>query len=458
MKIPRALLDKYNQPVPRYTSYPPANHFTADFDNCDYIKALEASNRDEPVSISLYIHIPFCEKLCFYCGCNSISMQKEETIEAYVNALKLELKMLCQHLDPSRKVTQVHYGGGTPNAISATHLEAINQVIFDEFTLDKTAEIAIECNPAHLDETYMDALLQAGFNRFSLGVQDFNLQVLKTVNRAPAAMDVAHLVGYLKKGTPDVKVNLDFIYGLPHQTLESFQETLQKAIAANPDRLVTFSYAHVPWVKKYQEVLEKAGLPSPEEKISLFEQAYVQLSAAGYQAIGLDHFAKPDDELVAALNEKTLHRNFQGYCTRRTTGQVYAIGVSGIGQMKQAYAQSTKNLTQYISAINSGTFPIERGHHMTDEELLIREVINELMCNLHISWQTLAIRLDTTAEKLKHITQFSLQQMSEFEADGLILINNEDLQVTDTGKFFIRNLAVALDPGLNNTKQFSKSV
>lgn len=381
MEISRELIHKYNTAVPRYTSYPPANHFQEDFQEENALRLIDESNPGSPSNIAIYIHIPFCKKICFYCGCNTALMKQEETVAAYVETVKQEIRLVAARLDRSRKVSQIHYGGGTPNSINVRYLEELNQLIFDLFDFIPQPEIAIECHPAHLDELYLQRLLNARFNRFSIGVQDFNTDVLDTVNRAHAAMPVADIVRFLKEANPSISVNLDFIYGLPGQNVAGFTETIAKAIAIRPDRLVTFSYAHVPWLKKHQQVLEKKGLPSSEEKMDLFTASRNMLLQAGYEPIGLDHYVLPSDELNVALQNHQLHRNFQGYCTRRTTGQVYAFGVSSISQLERGYLQNVKDIALYMQTVNSGRLPVEKGLLLTDDELIIREVIEQLMCN-----------------------------------------------------------------------------
>ena len=322
MEIDSVLIAKYNVPVPRYTSYPPANQFQSPFSEQTYIRMLEESNTCLPENIAIYIHIPFCEKICFYCGCNTMLYKGEDLVRSYINALKTEILLLAGKIDKKRKVSQIHYGGGTPNAIDVSYLEEVNQMIFDLFDFIPQPEIAIECHPAHVNELYLQRLLNARFNRFSFGIQDFNTQVLKTVNRDLPAMPVTEIVSFLKRENPSVSINLDFIYGLPGQTVASFEATMQEAIAIQPDRLVTFSYAHVPWLKKHQQILEKKGLLTSNMKMDIFLSSRELLLQSGYQSVGLDHYVLPNDELSIALKNNQLHRNFQGYCTRRTTGQV----------------------------------------------------------------------------------------------------------------------------------------
>lgn len=459
MEINNTLIAKYNVPVPRYTSYPTANHFEQHFSEESFIQLLKASNDSQPANIAIYIHIPFCKKICFYCGCNTALYKGEHLVADYMAALKKEITMLSQHIDKNRKVSQIHYGGGTPNAIDVNYLEEINQLLFGLFDFIQQPEIAIECHPAHLNETYLQRLLQAGFNRFSLGVQDFNNEVLEAVNRNPAAMPVKDIVALLKRENPSVVVNLDFIYGLPNQTVASFTESIQQAIDIRPDRLVTFSYAHVPWLKKHQQTLEKKGLPTSTQKMDLFLTSRELLLNAGYQPIGLDHYVLPQDELYSALKNGQLHRNFQGYCTRRTTGQVYAFGVSSINQFENGYVQNEKDTKAYIAQINKGKPAMEKGLILTDNQKIIRSVIENIMCNQFLDITAFCEEQKITKEKFLQITHFSKDKIAAFLSDDLITFENDVLRVTPTGSFFIRNIAAAFDPEYQlQEKKYSTSV
>ncbi|MDP2888156.1 MAG: oxygen-independent coproporphyrinogen III oxidase [Bacteroidota bacterium] len=442
----RELLEKYNHPVPRYTSYPPANFFTDEFGPAKYMEAVDQSNEWNPQNISIYIHIPFCLKMCFFCGCNSYALRQKEVVDAYHKALLQEIKMVTSRLDKNRKVSQIHYGGGTPNAIPVEYLQKINELLFSSFQFIPDPEIAIEVNPAYLTFEQMTGLKKAGFNRFSLGIQDFDTEVLDAVNRDKPGMPVHELMAFLKQDSPEIAVNLDFIYGLPKQTALNFAETIQKAIELKPDRLVTFSYAHVPWVSKIQKKLEKVGLPASDEKIKMFEAAYSLLTQNGYEAIGMDHYANANDELTIARKNKQLHRNFQGYCTRRTTGQVYAFGVTGISQLSGVYAQNTKSIDEYIAKINQGELTTIKGYALTDQQVIVREVINELMCNEQIVWNGIGERLGFTSEEIKKNTTYNTELLQQFETDGIISLSEEKIQITADGQLFIRNVAASLDP------------
>lgn len=451
------LIEKYNTPVPRYTSYPPANFFTDSFTEAHYLKAVEESNSWNPKGVSLYFHIPFCKKMCFYCGCNSCPMSDLNTVREYVEALKDEVKIVSSHIEQWRSVSQVHFGGGTPNAIPVEYLKEIMALLYDTFTFDINAEIAIECNPAYLDAPYIEELKKAKFNRFSLGIQDFNLDVLRGVNRDPSTMPVAEIIDLLKRDNPQVAVNLDFIFGLPYQTVESFSDTIRQAIALKPDRLVTFSYAHVPWVNKTQTILEKKGLPTNEVKTKMFELASSLLTQSGYKAIGLDHFVLESDELYKAQQDKTLHRNFQGYCTRQTTGQVYAFGVSGISQLHKAYAQNTKLVDDYISSIKMSKLPIRKGYGLNIQEIAIREVITDLMCNMHLNWVDISGRFNMDIDEFKNLVNYKESRFVDFSKDNILNYSDISVNITEEGLPFIRNVAASFDPlvtGQNN--QFSK--
>lgn len=457
--IPEYLLLKYDKPVPRYTSYPPANLFREGSFSKQYPMVLQESNEQEPSNIAFYIHIPFCKKICFYCGCNSCTLGPANQVESYIKALLDEIRMVIPQLSSNRKVSQIHFGGGTPNSIPARYLRQITGLLSSSFDFIADPEIAIETNPAYLDEAYLNELLNIGFNRYSLGIQDFNNLVLKNVNRDPSAKPVKELMKIIKSAHPGNAVNLDFIYGLPGQSPESFRQTIETAAELSPDRLVTFSYAHVPWFKKHQAILEKKGLPGPEEKMNMFLASHKLLNQKGYKSLGLDHYVLPQDELWKAFQNRMLHRNFQGYCTRRTTGQVYAFGVSAISQLNAAYVQNTKDMKSYIQSIENHQFPIEKACFPDPGQLIVREVINELMCNMHIDFQYIADKLKIRKENILSVIRFKPEELMEFKSDGLLDFSEKAISITETGSLFIRNIAASLDPELTVGKGiYSKSV
>jgi len=458
MKVPHQLIQKYNTPVPRYTSYPPANFFSSEFTSEDYVQWLKLSNKEETQNISIYIHIPFCPKICHYCGCNTHLTRDTNKMRVYADALKKEILMVKRYLAPERRVSQVHWGGGTPNSLPIEMVEEIMKVIHQNFSFIDQPEIAMECHPALLDDLYIEKLIQLKINRFSLGIQDFNQKVLDNVNRDASSIPVEELVQMIRsyKGT---SVNLDFIYGLPFQDENSFAETIKKAIEISPDRLVTFSYAHIPWIKKAQKILEVRGLPAADKKMVMFETGYRLLTQNGYKAIGLDHFAKPEDELYLALKNRTLHRNFQGYCTRQTTGQVYAFGATGISQLDSAYAQNIKDTNTYVKQINSGSFAIEKGYKLNRTEKIIRHVINQIMCNYYLSWKDAEQVLGTSVSEIKNDVNYDEKILDQFSEEGLLNYNDDEISVNESGKFFIRNIAASFDPVLKTaSKKFSKAL
>lgn len=457
MRTPQLLIEKYNQAVPRYTSYPPANFFRP-ISSDSYRDMLIASNTQAPQNISLYFHIPFCSQLCHFCGCNTKHSQDTQEMRSYVEALKKEMQLIANIMDSNRQVSQIHWGGGTPNSLPIGMVAELMRSCHQLFSIAPQAEIAIECHPALLSHDYIRQLVDMGFNRFSIGIQDFNDQVLKNVNRAPSAIPMAQMMSHFRS-YPHIKVNFDFVYGLPYQTVDSFANTIKQAMALQPDRLVTFSYAHVPWIKKAQKILEKKGLPAANEKIMLFETAYDMLTQAGYHAIGLDHFAKAQDELYIALQNKQLHRNFQGYCTRQSTGQVYAFGVTGISQMANGYAQNTKDIATYIATIESGHFAVEKGYQLSQDEAIVRQAINEIMCNGYLSITQLAQQMASSTEHIIKVLAYTPERFAPFEKDGILTTDDNSLTLTDMGRFFVRLVAAELDPVFAQThKGFSRAL
>lgn len=447
------LLEKYNQMVPRYTSYPPANYFTEAFDAGNYLELLNQEGASD--SVALYFHIPFCKKICFYCGCNTCALGRGSQVEPYLAAIKTEMRMVTSHWNTKIRVGEIHFGGGTPNAISAAQMTELMAEIRSVFEVAPSAEIAIECHPGYLSQDYLDALLACGFNRFSLGIQDFDVSVLKTVNRDPSALPVQWIVDYLRSQNPRVTVNLDFIYGLPGQTVESFSASIKQAIAIRPDRLVTFSYAHVPWMKKNQTVIDETSLPEANVKTRMFEAARDLLQQAGYHLLGMDHYVLPGDSLYRAFQNKALHRNFQGYCTTRDS--VLAFGSSAIGQLKGGYVQNVKEVGRYIEMIGQGLLPVERGLTLSPSQRLVKGAIEQMMCNYGLDWNLLAQQLHVSLDELKQACGIVPGLFSDFEEDGLLECSCEKLAATPLGIMFIRNMAARMDPLMKNSdKRYSK--
>ncbi len=450
------IIQKYNRPVPRYTSYPPANYF-APCSEADYLTMCELSDNALQNNISFYLHIPFCRHLCHYCGCNSYPMAKPEMVKAYVDALHREIDLVASHISNDRRISQIHYGGGSPTSIPISMIRELNEHLLSIAPTIYRPEIAIECHPGYLTANDWQQLTECGFTRYSLGIQDLKTDVLTTVNRRPSMVDIGEILQILRSS--GATVNFDFIYGLPLQSADSFRQTIDQAASLRPDRLVTFSYAHLPRLFPRQQILDKAGLPSDSEKKLMYEVASQILVAVGYKPIGLDHFVLPDDELAVALDKGQLHRNFQGYCTRRTTAQVYAFGVTAISQLDDGYAQNGRDIAEYIDTINSGRLYIQRGYRLTEQEKMVREVIETLMCNYSLRWSDVASRMGVSVDEIRKACQYDETVIGQMATDGLIIFDADQIIMNSDGRPFVRSVAAALDPLMKNTdKQFSRPI
>ena len=433
---------------PRYTSYPPATHFTETYDDKDFINSVINSNIESPQNVSVYIHIPFCPQICHFCGCTTESGFTKPFLERYIDALIKEIEYVSKYIDKERKLTQIHWGGGTPNAISLKYIEKVTNKIKECFNLSSEYEMAIECSPAHLDFKHIELLKEFGFNRISLGIQDFNDKVLDAINRRRPKhpinqiIDKIHSEGFT--GT-----NIDLVYGLPLQTVENFNNSIEKAIELNTDRIVTFSYAHVPSILPRQKILENIGFPSAEEKAKMYNNAYEKFTKAGYVAIGMDHFCRPEDEFYIALKNNQLHRNFQGYCTKKTTGQVYGFGASSISQLFSAYSQNVKNAAQYIKKINEKNTAILRGYYVNKNEKIIRDVINSIMCNYYVDFSEISDKYQINTDEVKDLVDFKVEKFSDFVDLNIMNIENNKLVISHEARLFIRNIAMEFDPLLN---------
>jgi len=444
----KKLVKKYNDSGPRYTSYPPATFFNENFGDSEFIEMVRNSNDEKPENVSIYIHVPFCPQICHFCGCTTETGFTKPFLEKYVNAVIQEIELVSDNINSSRKVTQVHWGGGTPNAISYRHIEKITNKIKERFDFSDNYEMAIECNPAHLEFHHIELLKKFGFNRISLGIQDFREDVLEAINRKPSKKPLEQIVKKIRDegftGT-----NIDLVYGLPLQTVESFNKTLERAIKLDTDRIVTFSYAHVPSIIHRQKVLENIGFPDSNEKAQMYENSFHKLTDAGYVSIGMDHYSKPEDDFAVALSEKKLHRNFQGYCTRSTTGQVYGFGASSISQLDSAYAQNIKNASSYIENIERKGLAIFRGYSLNKNEKIIRHVINSLMCNYYVDFKEVSSYFNISLFQLKDILEFSESKFNDFIGDKLMKIIDDKIFIHDIGRLFTRNISMRFDPLLS---------
>lgn len=443
---------KYSKPGPRYTSYPTALEFSDEFSYDEYIKRLKEC--DKP--LSLYFHLPFCRSACYFCGCNVIYTSKSDKMSRYLDYLERELEILSNVVDTNRSVVQMHFGGGTPTFYSASELNRIIKAIkkhFKNFASD--AEISCEIDPRFLNEEQLQVLSSHGFNRVSFGVQDFDEQVQKEIHRIQP-YDITQNAVNLARKYGMISVNTDLIYGLPYQSLESFKRTLELGVSLNPDRFAIFNYAHVPWIKKSMRKFDETTLPSPKTKLEILKYTMEYLPNHGYKMIGMDHYAKPGDELFKALENGSLHRNFQGYTTKGGA-QLIGIGLTSIGEGDDYYAQNYKDMASYEAAIDAGKLPNAKGIYLNSEDRLRKSVIMELMANFALD--------------IKRVeSEFSINFFEHFKAEldelgdlvQFMNINNDKIEINPTGTLLIRNIAMCFDEymakfkGVNNS--FSKTV
>ncbi len=435
------VLEKYNQPGPRYTSYPTAVHFNSDFNEQSFIREIKSSNTgDKMTDISLYFHFPFCHELCFFCACNMIVTHNPVRVERYLDRLKREIELIGSYIHPDRKVVQMHWGGGTPTYLTPDQLRDIYNHINGHFNFSEDAEISIEIDPRTVGDNRLSILKELGFNRVSFGLQDFNPLVQKEVNRIQTYEQNAFVIEESRRLSFD-SINVDLMYGLPHQTITSYKDTLDKVLSFSPDRLAVFNYAHVPWLKKHQAVLPNDVMPGTSERLNILKHVIERLTGAGYVYIGMDHFARPDDELSLAMANRTLYRNFQGYSTRANT-EIYALGMSSISQLESAYAQNLKSVKEYEQRIDAGLPATHLGVKLTAEDQLRRYVINEIMCNNRIVKTEVERRF-----KISFDDHFNgiMPDLDVFIDDGLVEVSTEKIEVPNEGRLVVRNIAMVFD-------------
>ncbi|MBT3594970.1 MAG: oxygen-independent coproporphyrinogen III oxidase [Verrucomicrobia bacterium] len=455
MKVDLDLIRKYNVPGPRYTSYPPATHFTDEVDKGALMESIRKNNETQR-DLSLYYHLPFCESLCWFCGCTTVITKDHSRSENYLNHIDREMDLMREHLNPDRKVVQVHLGGGTPTFLQPDELRRLGNHIRERFQFGERVEAGAEIDPRRITRDTIQALKDAGFNRASMGVQDHNPEVQKAIHRIQPYEMTRQAIDWLRECDFE-SLNVDLIYGLPYQTVDSFEKTLEDTLKLQPDRLAVFSYAHVPWIKPAQKILqERMELPSPETKLELLKLTIEKLTSEGYVYIGMDHFAKEDDELTVAQRTKTLQRNFQGYSTQEGV-DIYAFGMSSISQSQDAYWQNLKELPDYCASVDEGKLPIQRGYILTEEDHLRRRTIMRLMCDLELDYANMSELLGLDFESTYAQELDSLKNMEE---DGLIHKSATGLTVTELGRLLIRNIAMRFDGYQNERKEgrFSKTI
>ncbi len=448
---------KYAKAGPRYTSYPTAVEFTEKFTQTDFLKQLEESNKKNR-PLSLYFHLPFCRSACYFCGCNVVFTSKDDKKTRYIEYLKKEMAILAKHLDTKRVVSQLHFGGGTPTFFSAGELKEIIALIRSYFTnFEKDAEISCEIDPRFLNEEQMKVLVEGGFNRISFGVQDFDEKVQAAVHRQQSFELTKNAVELARRYGIE-SINMDLIYGLPYQSLETFKETLKKSVSLDVDRFAVFNYAHVPWLKKTMRKIDETTLPHPSEKLAILKFTIDYMNECGYKMIGMDHFAKPTDELYLAVEKGELHRNFQGYTTKGGSDLI-GVGLTSISELDGCYSQNYKEMEEYEAMIDAGKLPVHRGIALTEDDKIRKMAIMDLMGSFRLSFKTLdeSFGIDS-----KEYFKDAIANLAVFEADELLRITGDAIEVLPTGRMVVRNIAMVFDAYLSaedaNKNKFSKTV
>lgn len=449
------LLNKYNISGPRYTSYPTALEFSEDYKREDYITCLQSVPEDK--SLSLYIHIPFCQNICYYCACNKIITKERDKSDRYVVNLIKEIKLVATQIK-AKTLRQIHWGGGTPTYLTMAQMKAIMDTIRECFVVpdEASTEISIEVDPRALDINDIKTLSDYGFNRMSMGVQDFDLKVQESINRVQSYEMTRDMVEEARKYNFE-SLNLDLIYGLPHQTKETFKATLEKVIEISPDRISVFNYAHLPHRFKPQRRINSDELPSPVEKLAIFEYIITRLQNEGYLYIGMDHFAKPTDELAIAQKNNCLHRNFQGYTTHEEY-ELIGVGVSSIGSLNSQYHQNVRDVDSYYAALDNDELPCWRGVGMNVDDKIRKEVIFSLICHFEMSKQAIEQKFSINFDE--YFTR-ELGLLVPYVEDGLLTIDEHKIVITNRGRLLIRNICMMFDAYLNElqvTQSFSKVI
>ncbi|WP_090128779.1 oxygen-independent coproporphyrinogen III oxidase [Limnohabitans sp. Rim11] len=453
------LLTRFDVPGPRYTSYPTADRFVEAFSQADLHQALDLRNqglgqKNRPLSI--YVHIPFCESLCYYCACNKIITKHHEKAEPYLRFLAKEIELYTSSIGMGQTVSQLHLGGGTPTFLSNDELRELMSMLKRSFSFVAGGEYSVEVDPRTVDETRLALLFELGFNRLSFGVQDFDPEVQKAVHRIQPAQQVFDLVASARKLGFE-SINVDLIYGLPKQTPESFDRTLKQINELRPDRIALYAYAHLPERFKPQRRILAAELPAPSSKIAMLSRSMDALMNAGYVYVGMDHFALPDDALAVAKRQGRLHRNFQGYSTQPDCDLI-GLGISAIGRMGGTYSQNAKTMEEYVDMLDHGQLPIVKGLALSRDDLIRRSWIMAIMCQGHVQYD--AFNEAWLIDAKKYFAA-EIEQLNSLQAQGLVELTNGGLQVTPMGWFFVRGVAMVFDKYLQadrNRTRFSKII
>jgi oxygen-independent coproporphyrinogen-3 oxidase len=437
------LIARFDRPGPRYTSYPTAVEFSPSFTEADYRGRLAAADARAEDPLSFYAHLPFCEERCLYCGCNVVITRHRDVAATYLDHIVAEVALLARHLPHRRRISQMHWGGGTPTYYPAADLERFHRAITEHFTLAEDAEVGIEVDPRVTTDEHIVRLHEIGFNRLSMGVQDFAPEVQEAVHRVQGYEMTAAMVERARR-LGWRSVNIDLIYGLPYQSVEGFRHTLDQVIAIRPDRVAVYSFAYVHWMKPHMKHLPAAAMPDAALKLELISLAVDRFTAAGYRTIGMDHFALPEDELSRAIESRTLSRNFMGY-TVQSARDMVAVGISGIGDVQGAFVQNVKKLPEYYAAIDGGRLPVERGFRLDADDEIRRYVITQLMCNAHLEVRDVERRFgivfsDYFARELARLTG-----PDSPAAHGLVTVSEGAIDLTPTGRLLVRVVAMHFD-------------
>lgn len=451
------LIHRYDKAGPRYTSYPTAVQFHSEFTEITYKQHVEESHAVPLKPLSLYVHIPFCDTVCFYCACNKIATKNHALASPYLANLYQEIELQSALFAADRPVTQLHWGGGTPTFINSAEIRELMKAITDHFQLapDDKGEYSIEIDPREVNADTIGLLREIGFNRMSLGVQDFDPKVQESVNRVQTeAQTFSVLESARKEGFKSISI--DLIYGLPHQNKQSFSQTLDKIIAVKPNRISVFNYAHLPTLFKPQRRINDSDLPSPVEKLAILQQTITQLTEAGYIYIGMDHFALPNDELAIAQREGTLYRNFQGYSTHADCDLI-GLGTTSIGQVADSYSQNVKTIDEYAARIQAKQLAIFRGISLTFDDKVRRYIITELICHFTLSIPKVESRYQI---EFKKYFPTEWQELALMEIDGLIERFEDRINILPAGRLLVRNICMVFDVYLRQAKEqrFSKVI
>ena len=444
-----ALVKKYDGFGPRYTSYPTADRFHAGVGGEHYVNAIHARNQERPTApLSLYVHIPFCNTICYYCACNKVVTKNRGRSAKYIKYVGREIAIVSGLIEGGPPVEQLHWGGGTPTFLARDEMSTLMRMLRDGFAFAPDAEVSIEVDPRKVSADTIAFLGQLGFNRISVGIQDFDPVVQQAVNRIQTEAETLTVIE-AARANGFVSVNADLIYGLPRQSVQGFSATLDKVIAVGPDRIALYSYAHVPHLFKPQRRIDLDALPSAETKLAILALAIEKLGHAGYVYIGMDHFAKPSDELAIAQRQRKLHRNFQGYSTKPDCDML-AFGISAIGKVGAAYVANVKTLDEYYERLDSGALPVMRGVELNGDDLIRRDVIQKLMCNFELDFATLGAQFG-----IPFAEYFApdLASLAPLATDGLVTLTARDLEVTLRGRLLVRTVAMHFDRYLREAQQ-----